>query len=255
MLKLQTPLEPETPPHTEQADPRLAGLTIVLPCHNEQANVVEAVRQARDAARSVSLRHEIIVVDDGSSDATAEIAERLVRTSGDVRLVVHGSNRGYGAAVRAGVSAARMPWILLTDGDLQFDLADLRRFLPHTRDHDLLIGYREQRNDPVQRRINAAGWNWLVRRVFRLRVRDVDCAFKLLRRDLLDGFSLQSDGAMIDTELLVKSLRSGARMRQIGVRHRPRAAEEQSGAHPRVFARALRELAALRRTFGSTAAR
>jgi len=153
--------------------------------------------------------------------------------------------------VRTGIAAARMPWVFLTDADLQFDLSELEDFLTPAANADLVVGWRILRRDPLNRRLNAAAWNWLVRRMFRLPVRDVDCAFKLVRRDLLERFTLEATGAMISTELVVKSLAAGARLEELGVHHRPRVAGEQSGANPRVVARAFFELARLRRTLNA----
>jgi glycosyltransferase involved in cell wall biosynthesis len=165
-----------------------------------------------------------------------------------VRVVVHTRNRGYGDAVRTGITAARMPWVFLTDADLQFDLSELEDLLPLAVRADLVVGWRILRRDPLNRRLNAAAWNWLVRRMFRLPVRDVDCAFKLVRRELLEQFTLEATGAMISTELVVKCLAAGGRLEELGVHHRPRVAGEQSGANPRVVARAFFELARLRRS-------
>jgi glycosyltransferase involved in cell wall biosynthesis len=234
------PLGTDSPPR------RLPGLSIVLPCFNEEANVEQAIRQAARAARRFSDRHEVIVVDDGSGDDTALITGRLVASRDDVRLVKHPENRGYGAALRSGIRTARMPWVLLTDADLQFDLREVADFLPFASSSDLIVGYRIAREDPFGRRLNAAAWNWLMRHLFSLPVHDVDCAFKLVRRDLLQRIELVSDGAMISTELVVKSLQSGARLTELGVHHRPRTAGEQSGANARVVARAFHELFELR---------
>jgi glycosyltransferase involved in cell wall biosynthesis len=234
-------------PGVERLPDALTGLTVVLPCFNEAANVADAIRYATAAAERCATDHEIVVVDDGSSDATAEIAARLAERDRRVRVVVHTRNRGYGDAVRSGIAAARMPWVLLTDGDLQFDLSELEDFLPVAARADIVVGWRILRRDPLNRRLNASAWNWLVRRMFRLPVRDVDCAFKLIRRDLLDRFALEATGAMISTELVVKCLAAGGRLQELGVHHRPRVAGEQSGASPRVVARAFYELALLRR--------
>ncbi len=223
----------------------LAGLSVVLPCFNEEANIADAIRSAARAAAATSEDYEIIVVDDGSTDGTLPLASELARGDRRLRVLVHPRNRGYGAALRSGIGAARMPWVLLTDADLQFDLRELEDFLPLARDADLVVGWRILRRDPLGRRMAAAGWNWLVHRLFDVSVRDVDCAFKLVRRDLLDRIPLSSDGAMISTELVVRSLAAGGRLREIGVHHWPRVAGRQSGTSPRVVLRAFRELAGL----------
>ena len=238
-----------TTPPGEHA-PALAGLTIVLPCFNEEDNVVEAVRAAQLAGRRSALINEVIVVDDGSSDGTRERALALVADDPMVKLVMHPVNRGYGAAVRSGIAAAQQPWTLLTDADLQFDLTQIEDFLPFAGDHDLIVGKRVMRMDPPGRRAAAAVWNRLVRAVFALPVADVDCAFKLVRTDLLADVPLTSSGAMISTELLVRCLERGARVKQLPVRHRPRVAGEQSGTNPRVVVRAFRELLTARRDLG-----
>jgi glycosyltransferase involved in cell wall biosynthesis len=226
----------------------LPGLTIVLPCFNEADNVADAIRYATAAAERCAAEHEIVVVDDGSDDDTALLAAHIAERDRRVRVVVHTRNRGYVDAVRSGIAAARMPWVLLTDGDLQFDLAELEDFLPAAVSADILVGWRILRRDPLNRRLNASAWNWLVRRMFHLPVRDVDCAFKLVRRDLLEQFTLEATGAMISTELVVKSLAAGGRLQELGVHHRPRVAGDPSGASPRVVARAFYELALLRRS-------
>jgi glycosyltransferase involved in cell wall biosynthesis len=226
----------------------LPGLTIVLPCFNEADNVAKAIATATAAAERCASTHQIVVIDDGSSDSTATIAGALAARDPRVHLVVHARNQGYGDAVRSGIAAASEPWILLTDADLQFDLDELERFLPLAGRADLIVGWRIARRDPFNRRINAAAWNWLVRRMFAIPVRDVDCAFKLVRRELVQRLDLRATGAMISTELLVRSLAGGARLEQLGVHHHPRVAGEQSGASVRVVARAFRELLSLRHT-------
>jgi glycosyltransferase involved in cell wall biosynthesis len=220
----------------------LESVSIVLPAHNEEENILEAVRQALDAAEAVSSRQEVVVVDDGSTDRTAAITAELAAHDIRVRLVRHERNRGYGTAVRSGIGAARMDWVLLTDADLQFDLAQLADFVPYTREAPLVVGYRATRKDPLIRRINARGWNALVRVLFHLSVHDVDAAFKLIRRNTLAGLELVATGAAIDAELLAKASARGAWLVELPVRHLPRVAGTASGANLRVIARAFREL-------------
>jgi len=148
-------------PHAEKTGP---GLTIVLPCFNEEGNIADAIRYATAAAERCATGHEIVVVDDGSIDETASVAARLAERDRRVRVVVHTRNRGYGDAVRTGIAAARMPWVLLTDSDLQFDLSELEDFLPLAAHADIVVGWRILRRDPLNRRaymldvILAAAW-------------------------------------------------------------------------------------------------
>jgi glycosyltransferase involved in cell wall biosynthesis len=225
---------------------RLPGITILLPGFNEVENVAAAVSEARAAASAAADSYEIVVIDDGSSDGTGAAARWLASADSRVRLLTHPHNRGYGAALRTGIEAARMPWILLTDADLQFDLMQLADVTPLTADHDLILGRRTPRRDPLYRRVYGHTWNWLVRRALELPVRDVDCAFKLARTDLLQSLELRSTGAMISPELVARSLARGARLVEVDIAHRPRRHGEQSGANPRVILRALSELRALR---------
>lgn len=224
----------------------LPGVTILLPCFNEIDNVDAAVREARAAAAAAAERYEVLVVDDGSADGTGEAARAIARHDPHVRVLVHEINRGYGAALRTGIRAASMPWILLTDADLQFDLGQLADVAPLTGDYDFVIGRRTPRRDPLYRRVYGHTWNWLVRRLLELPVRDVDCAFKLARTELLQSLELRSTGAMISPELVAASLARGARLVEVDVAHRPRRAGSQSGANPRVIVQALSELRALR---------
>jgi glycosyltransferase involved in cell wall biosynthesis len=244
---IDPPLRLAASPVSTRSPHALSSLSIVLPCFDEAANVAAAVAAAELVGARCAAQYEVIVVDDGSRDETASIVAGLVERNRRVRLLVHAHNRGYGDAVRSGIAAAAMDWVFLTDADLQFDLGELEEFLPRTGSADLVTGRRILRRDPLHRRMNAAAWNWLVRLVFGLSVRDVDCAFKLVRRELAQGFALTSSGAMISTELLVKARACGARVEELGVRHLPRTAGSPSGARLGVVLRAFRELAALRR--------
>jgi len=235
--------------------PWLAGLSIILPCFNEGGNLAQAVRGAMVAAERVSDRHEIIVVDDGSHDSTADVGARLAQTHPGVRLVIHLSNRGYGAAVRTGIAAATMPYVLITDADLQFDLREAEQLAVRLEDADVVVGHRLRRNDPAVRRGAASAWNALVCKLYGLDLQDVDCALKLFPRELIQSIDLDSDGALFSTELLVKTLATGARIVEVGVHHYPRTSGRATGGSPRVVARAFVELARLHRSLRRATAR
>ena len=225
----------------------LGGLTVVLACLDEAENLPDAVRHATQAAERCAVTHEIIIVDDGSADETVTVAGAIAARDSRVRLVVHAGNRGYGAALRSGIAAARMPWVLLTDGDLQFDFDDLEDFLPLAQSADLVVGWRIMPQGPVGERVEGALWNRFLCAAFGLPVRDVGCAFRLARRELLQSLDLRASGPLVGAELLVKSRIAGARAAEAPVHHKARVAGRHSGSGRRLSARTLRELADLRR--------
>jgi glycosyltransferase involved in cell wall biosynthesis len=223
------------------------SLTIFFPCHNEEPNVERVTRAAVAVGRRVADDLEVIIVDDGSTDATGAIADRLSAELPEVRAVHNRPNQGYGGALAAGFRAASKNWIFYTDGDGQFDLEELPKLLPLLETHDLVSCYRLNRQDSALRKLNAALWSGLVNLIFRLGLRDVDCAFKLYPRTFIERIELRSRGALIDTEMLAKARRLGLSIAQLGVHHYPRLAGTQTGAKLRVILRAFRELFGLYR--------
>jgi glycosyltransferase involved in cell wall biosynthesis len=218
------------------------SLTIFFPCYNEEANVERVTRAAVEVARAVAHDWEVIIVDDGSRDRTGEIADRLAAEIPGVRVVHNRPNLGYGGALQAGFRAATKNWVFYTDGDGQFDLNELPAILPLLESCDIVSCYRLNRQDPLIRRLNAWAWTTLVNLLFGLRLRDIDCAFKIYPRSLFDRISMKSRGALIDAEILAKAHNLGYRIAQTGVHHYPRLAGKQTGANLRVILRAFREL-------------
>jgi DNA-binding response OmpR family regulator len=208
----------------------LAGLSVVLVRFEDEGNIERAVRSAAGAAAEASDEYEVIVVADGSRDETLPLASELARRDPHVRLLVHAGPRGYGAAVSTGIGAARMPWILLTDAGLPIDPHELQRFLPVASHADLVVGRRAARDEPLPRRIGAGARNLLLRYAFRLPVHDADCAFKLVRRDLVAGLRLSWGGAMTGTELLVRARAARERVREVEVGSAPRGAATAAAA-------------------------
>jgi glycosyltransferase involved in cell wall biosynthesis len=227
-----------------QDQPRLS---MVFPMFDEEANMAPLLESARALAPLLGDSFEIIVVDDGSRDRSAAVVEAHRRSDPRIRLLRHPTNRGYGAALRSGLRAARGELVFFSDADLQFDLGELSRLLEHTEGTTLVLGYRAPRRDPVGRRVLAFCWGMLVRVLFGLRVRDIDCAFKVFHRSVLEALTIESIGAFVNTELLVRATRAGFRIVEVPVSHRPRRAGRATGASPRVIVRALWELVWLAR--------
>ena len=221
---------------------RLSELSCFFPAYNEEGNVERMCSSLHAILPAVADGYEIIIVNDGSKDKTGEIADRLARGDRRIRVVHHEKNQGYGAAIRSGINASQKDYIFFTDGDHQFDVSQLLLLLPFASDYDAVIGYRLNRKDNFIRKINAWAWNRLVRLMFGLKVKDIDCAFKLFHRKIFEKIDLESSGAMISTEMLVKMKKSGLTWFEIGVRHAPRLAGKQTGANLRVVLKAFKEL-------------
>jgi len=229
---------------------RVPALSYFFPAHNEEANLEALVGEALRDLPALADRFEIIAVDDGSKDATAAIADRLAAAHpGVVRAVHHPTNLGYGAALRSGFRAARFDLVCFTDGDRQFRVADLGRLtarLLAPDAPDVVVGYRIRRADPPIRTLYARLYKLANRVWFGLRVRDVDCACKLLRRPALEGIRVESGGAFFSAELLVKLRAAGRSVVETGVPHYPRMAGSPTGAKPSVVWRAVKDFWGLR---------
>jgi len=230
----------------QTATNRRQSISIIFPAFNEEENISKAVEHGRKAMAKFFTDIEIIVVNDGSSDATAAIIDEMAAENSDVVPVHHEVNRGYGAALRSGIYKASKELIFFTDSDLQFDLEEIHHLQEWIHRYDIVAGYRARRADPAHRRFNAWGWNVLVRLILGLKIKDIDCAFKLFRREVFQNIRLETVGAMINTEILTLAQRSGVRIKEVPVSHYPRLAGEQTGANFKVVLKALRELFVMR---------
>jgi glycosyltransferase involved in cell wall biosynthesis len=213
----------------------MSSISLVLPAYNEAENIAPMVAEAVPALEANADDYEILVVDDGSADDTAAVTRRVMETNPHVRLVQHEVNQGFGAAVFSGFVHAEKEWIFYTDADRQFVLSELVRFVPFMDEADLIAGYRAPRRDPFLRVLYGKGWSALCTLLFGYTVRDVDCGFKLLRRDIIQDLAPQisSRGATFSIEWLARAKRAGYRFVELPVTHRPRVAGSQTGpAHP-----------------------
>jgi glycosyltransferase involved in cell wall biosynthesis len=228
-------------------------LSFVFPVFDEEHNIGAVIESARAIGARLARDFVVVVVDDGSRDRSASIIDDWATRDPRVRAVHHAANVGYGAALRSGLREARGALVFFSDADLQFDLAELEHLIAHSRDFDIVAGYRSPRRDPWPRLLIARVWASIVRGLFGLQVRDIDCAFKLFHRRVVDELPLASVGAFINTELLVRARAAGFRIHQVPVSHRRRRYGRQSGARPRVIARAFVELLRLYRSLRADA--
>ena len=220
----------------------MPGIAVALPAYNEAESLPRTVPPVVAALRQVTDDFEVVVVDDGSRDRTADVVRELTQQYPEVRLVQHPVNLGYGAAVWTGITSGQKEFIFYTDADGQFDITELSRLVPYTGEYDMIIGYRAPRRDPPKRLVFAFGWKLFVTALFGYVARDIDCAFKLFRRDVLDHVYVESRGAAFSAELLIKTRDRGFRIKELPVTHLPRKAGHATGDRPDVIIRAFKEM-------------
>jgi glycosyltransferase involved in cell wall biosynthesis len=237
----------KTPSTGSQSPLAAVSLSVFFPCWNEQGAIEPLTRKAVQILEGIGADYEIIIVNDGSSDQTGSIADRLAAQNTHIRVIHHPVNRGYGAALTSGFRAATKPLVFYTDGDGQFDLNELPPLLSLIETFDIVSCYRLNRQEGLVRKFNAFCWGCLVGLLFDLSLKDIDCAFKLYKRSIFDDMELLSVGALIDTEVLARAKRKGCKITQVGVHHYPRIAGKATGASLGVIVRAFRELFKLRR--------
>ena len=222
------------------------SISVFLPCYNEQDNVTRITEQAVGVLEKLNVDFEVIIVNDGSSDDTGQIADKIADRDSRVKVVHHPSNLGYGAALQSGFKAAAKDLVFYTDGDGQFDINEMPPLLPLMEQYDIVSCYRLNRQDNLIRKINAWCWTKLVCLLFGMKIRDIDCAFKLFKKEIFSRIELLSTGALIDTEILARAVGAGFSVTQKGVHHYPRTAGAQTGANLKVIFRAFKELFELR---------
>jgi glycosyltransferase involved in cell wall biosynthesis len=218
------------------------SVSIVLPAYNEEDNIGKILERAKSVLVCLHADHEIIVVNDGSTDRTADKVRELIARDPAIRLIGHTFNLGYGAALKDGLRAASKDMVFFTDSDLQFDLSEIEKLLVWIDRYPIVIGYRDVRRDPMLRRVMAWGWGTLIRFLFKLNVRDIDCAFKLFRRRVFDEISIDSIGAFVNSEILIRAQKEGFAIKELPVAHYPRELGVPSGAKPKIILRAFREM-------------
>jgi glycosyltransferase involved in cell wall biosynthesis len=230
----------------QDAAVKIESLSAVMPARNEERGIEAAVARTIAALERLGLEFELIVVDDCSSDRTGALLDALAQTEPRLRVLhLRGDAGGYGWALRAAFAAARHPWVFFTDSDMQFEVGELDRLLPLALEADVVVGYRIRRAEGRLRQLTSRGYNLLARAVLPIEVRDVNCAFKLIRRELLERIELQSRLYCVNVELLVLARQQGARVREVGVSHFSRE-QGESKVGPLDVVRATLELGKLK---------
>lgn len=216
-------------------------LTLLFPAYNESAAITGVLEDFAAVCEAQRIASELIVVNDGSTDATSQEVRRYMVRNQNVRLIEHPRNLGYGAALRSGFLAASGDYVFFTDSDGQFRADELDRTLAARGPKTIVLGYRLDRAEGLNRRMNAWLWGGIIRRSLGFNVRDLNCAWKLFPRDLIAPAEYESRGAFISAELLFYAHRRGYAFIELPVRHWPRRTGRSTGAQPRVIARALLE--------------
>ena len=222
------------------------NISAFFPCYNEEKNLEALTSSTLNFFQTISDQYEVIIVNDGSKDNTREIAETIANKDPHVKVYNHETNYGYGAALKTGFKNSIYDYIFFTDGDNQFDIKEIGGLLPYAEEFDIVAGYRINRRDNFMRRLNALSFKFLVRVLFGLKIRDLNCAFKLFKKKVIDSMEIDSTGAFINAEILIKAKKNGFTLKEVGVTHYPRQWGSQTGANPKVIFKAFQELFKLR---------
>ncbi len=223
-------------------------ISVILPVFNEKDNITKAVSSINATFPRFTNSFEIIIVDDGSSDGSSEILSQLASKNKVVHVINHKENMGYGASLTSGFKSAKGPLVFFMDSDLQFDISEIQKLLNYIDEFDIVAGYRIKRKDSSYRLVISSIFNFFVRHIFGIPIRDINCAFKLFHRDIIEQINLTSQGSMINTEFITKAIRMGKTIKEVGVTHYPRKKGRQTGGSLNVILRSIFELTKLRLT-------
>lgn len=211
------------------------SISVVLPAYNEEYNIFDVIKETFNFLSSITDNFEIIAVDDGSIDRTTQILEKLKGTDSRLKVIRHLKNIGYGAALCSGFKKAQKDLIFMMDADRQFDISEITKLIPYIKDYDIVVGFRIQRKDPFYRCFLGYCFNFIIKILFGIKIKDINCGFKLFKRDSLQKMVLITKGSLISTEIMALANRNKLKIKEVGVNHYPRAYGKQTGASFKVI--------------------
>lgn len=210
-------------------------ISVILPILNEEDCIETTVTTIHNQLKTIVSHYEILAINDGSTDNTQALLDSLKKKYSRLHIIKHKKNRGYGAVLRTGIHHAQYDWIFFTDADMQFDISELKRFIPKTKNYDFIIGYRKNRADSLRRKVISFIYNKIIWILFGLHIRDVDCAFKLMRTSAVENIRFHSNSFFVSVELMFKAFKAHYRIAEIGVTHHPRKNGQSKVTYRQIF--------------------
>lgn len=221
---------------------KLSELSVFFPAYNEEKNIKKVLLETIDVIGRYADKFEIVVVNDGSKDSTRDIVEQMSKEYPVIRCINHDTNKGYGGAVKTAMKNVKYKFVFYSDSDGQFAINQIEKLIGLIKNADIAVGYRMKRQDPFYRTMNAKAYNILVRILFGLKVRDIDCAFKLFKKSVIENVEIKSDSQFLIAEFLIKALKKGFVIREVGVEHLPRVYGKPTGNSLRAIVGSFRDL-------------
>jgi len=223
----------------------LKELSVILPVHNEENNIRRVLNSILDFFNDVRIKFEIIVIDDGSYDGTSEIIDYFESRYSQISSYRCMKNEGYGAALTKGIYISKFSWILFIDADGQYKIQDITKLIPCIDKYDCIIGRRKDRMDPFYRLLLGQTYNYIIQKLFHLEFKDINCGFKLFRKEIFDNVQVKCKGALFYGEILLKAKNNGWAIKEVEISHFPREKDVQKGAKLSVILKAFFEILGL----------
>lgn len=218
------------------------NISIILPVYNEKDNIETTVKSILDFLPRIADKFEIILVDDGSVDGTGSIIKTLSQNSSCIKEVYHHKNIGYGVTLKSGFKIAQYPLLFFMDSDGQYEISEIVKLIGYIGEFDIVVGVRTIRRDSWHRITLGILYNLVICLLFRLKLRDITCGFKLIRKSAIERMELKSTGGFINAEILIKAKRKGYLIKEVNIEHLQRTKGAQGGANPRVFIKKIVEM-------------